>query len=107
MGIDYNAVGGIGVRFNEELQMKAIELEYFTEEEWDEGCKFSCVESLDFYYMEASSYDDPPEFYFLVKGDNLKEIVENSTEFLNKINSTFIVDYKQEDLKLICELDIY
>ena len=28
MGVDYNAVGGIGVEFNDDLQYKAIELEY-------------------------------------------------------------------------------
>ena len=55
MGVDYNAVGGIGVEFNDDLQYKAIELEYFTEEEWDED-PTGCVESLNIPYESAGGW---------------------------------------------------
>jgi hypothetical protein len=107
MGVDYNAVGGIGIRFNEDLQMKAIELEYFTEEEWDEGM-YSCVESLGIMYHTAgNSYYSEYDFYFLVNGKNLKEVIDNSLPFLDKINKKFNVEYTQEDLEVISELHIW
>lgn len=108
MGVDYNAVGGIGIRFNEELQMKAIELEYFTEEEWDED-PCGCVESLDIDYEQAGSgnYGGEDYYYFIVDGKNLKEVNENKESFLNMINSKFIVDYKEEDLVVISELHVW
>lgn len=54
MGVDYNAVGGIGVEFNDDLQYKAIELEYFTEEEWDED-PYACMEYLGITYEKAGN----------------------------------------------------
>ncbi len=107
MGVDYNAVGGIGIRFNEDLQMKAIELEYFTGEEWDEDM-YSCVDYLDIPYKVAGdTYNAEYDFYFLVEGNNLKEIVENSESFLQELNKKFNVEYTQEDLEVISELRIW
>ena len=107
MSVDYSAVGGIGIRFNENLQMKAIELEYFTEEEWDEDM-YSCVESLGImYHTSGNSYNSEYDFYFLVNGKNLKEVMANSLSFLDKINKKFIVEYTQEDLEVISELRIW
>lgn len=108
MGVDYNAVGGIGVEFNDDLQYKAIELEYFTEEEWDED-PTGCVESLKISYESAGdgSYGGTDYWYFIVDGNNLKEVNNNKESFLNMINSKFNVEYTEEDLKVISELHVW
>lgn len=108
MGVDYNAVGGIGVEFNNKLRRKAIELGYFTEEEWiEDPC--SCVESLEIMYEQAGDgcYGGEDYWYFLVDGINLTQINKNKESFLNMINSKFNVEYKEEDLKVISEIHIW
>lgn len=107
MGVDYNAVGGIGVEFNNKLQRKAIELGYFTEEEWNED-PYSCVESLKIRYAPAGDdYGGDAYWYFLVEGSNLTQINKNKEAFLNTINNKFNVEYKEEDLKVISEIHIW
>ena len=108
MGVDYDAVGGIGVEFNDDLQYKAIELGYFTEEEWD-GDPYSCVESLGISFEEAGdgNYGGTDYWYLIVNGDNLKEVNSNKEAFLNTINSKFNVEYTEEDLKVISELHVW
>lgn len=108
MGVDYNAVGGIGIEFTDKLQYKAIELGYFTEDEWDED-PYSCLESLSIPYEQAGDgcYGGTDYWYFIVNGGNLKEVNNNKELFLELINSKFNVTYTEEDLKVISELHVW
>lgn len=108
MGVDYDAVGGVGICFSKELKQKAIELEYFTEDEWDED-NYGCVEHLDIPYEVAGdgSYGGKDYFYFTVDGNNLKEVNNNKEKFLSMINSKFNVEYKEDDIVVISELHIW
>lgn len=107
MGIDYNGVGGIGIRLNDEMIEKVIEKNMFTEEDWDDDM-YGCVDSLGISYSVAGdSYNSEYEFYYLVKGENLEDINKNKEQFLHEINSKFNTSYTEKDLKVISELHIW
>lgn len=107
MGVDYNGVGGIGIRLNEGMVLKAIEREYFTEEDWEED-PIASVEVFGILYAQAgSAYSGKEWFYLFVDGDNLEEVNANREDFLNKINNIFDLNYTEKDLKVISDLYIW
>ena len=104
MGIDHNGVGGIGIELTEEIRNKLIENKLFTQDEWDED-KYGCLEEINLIYSVAGdgSYGGKDIYYLLVKGDNLKEILENEEVFRNHLK-TFGIQLTQGDLSVISDL---
>ncbi|QDB74096.1 hypothetical protein [Aeromonas phage 4L372D] len=107
MGVDYNGVGGIGVRLSPEMVKTAIEKNMFTEEDWEED-PIASVEVFQILYAQAgSAYSGKEWFYLFVDGNNLEEINNNSKDFLDKVNKMFDLKYTEKDLKVISDLYIW
>lgn len=107
MGVDYNGVGGIGIRLKSEMVNTAIEKSMFTEEDWEED-PIASVEVFGILYAQAgSAYSGKEWFYLFVDGNNLEEVNANSKDFLNKINNIFDLNCTEKDLKVISDLYIW
>lgn len=107
MGVDYNGVGGIGVRLKAEMVQTAINKNLFTEEDWEED-SIASVEVFGVPYAQAgSAYSGKEWFYLFVDGNNLEEVNSNSKSFLDKINELFDLNYTEKDLEVISDLYIW
>ena len=106
MGVDYSGVGGIGIEISEE--MKDILLDKHTSENEDDEVYFSEVlDDLGIEYQEAGSggYGGEARYYFLVKGNKLSEVQENTPAFIESLKDVGIkIDVK--DLRVVSDLYI-
>lgn len=108
MGISYDGIGGIGIEVTEEIVAKFISSGYFTEDEWDEDyyeCLETIGEKLNISYSTAGNFYNGIEdlvHYLLVDGENLKEVVENSKTFIEKLK-TVGLDLTEKDLLVISD----
>jgi len=85
MGIDYSAIGGIGIEFTDEMAESAVEKGLFTEEDWEEAPD-ECVDCLNIEYGEAGYLlAEQGTFYLLVEGRTLDEVNSNVPEFIAKL----------------------
>lgn len=108
MGVDYNAVGGIGIEVSNELVAEAIALELFTAESWSEDPQ-SCLESLGIPYEVAGDgcYGGDDRFYFIIGAYTYRDVNNNKDSFLHIINSTFKTKYTDDDLVVISDLHVW
>lgn len=108
MGVDYNAVGGIGIQVSDELVAEAIALELFTAEDWSEDPQ-GCLESLDIPYEVAGDgcYGGDDRFYFTINAYKYKDVNNSKDNFLHVINSTFKTNYTDADLIVISDLHVW
>lgn len=108
MGVDYDGVGGIGIKLTDEMIEYAIDKGVFTEEEWDDDpCE--CLFDLDCvnFASAGNSYAGEHEFYLSVPGLTLKDINTNAFSFVEKVKEYFGVDITVDDLKVISDIYIY
>lgn len=106
MGVDYNGVGGIGVKLEDEMIEKLIASGLFSGEEWEED-EQECVEKIRIGYSEAGNcYSGNTWFYLLVEGETLPEINANKLEFIGRLSDIGIT-IADEDLKVISDLHIW
>jgi hypothetical protein len=101
MSIDYEGVGGIGIKLTDDLIEKLIEKNIFTKDEWEEDAR-ECLERLNIYYKQAGNvFTEIYYWYLMVDGDNLKEINENVDQFIIDIKNKIGIDLTLSDLKVI------
>ena len=113
MGISYSGVGGIGIELTEELIEKFISKGYFTEDEWDDDY-YECLETinqkLDIENSSAGNFysddNDDLRHYLFVDGENLKEILENYSSFIEKLK-TVDIELSIEDLELVSDFSVF
>lgn len=105
MGIDYDAVGGVGIS-EDRFVNRFIELGKFTEEEWDDN-RESCLDEIGIgYRCSGDSYADEREYHLMVPGKNLQELVENAPVFISKLKELGI-DLAFSDLLVIEEPHVW
>ncbi len=105
MGVDYDAVGGIGVEVTE-VVWKFIESGLFTQEDWDYDVE-ECLDKVGIAYENGGNhYSGDTTYYYLVEGSNLTEVKANSVTFLNKLNE-YGLELTEADLKVISEICIW
>jgi hypothetical protein len=101
MSIDYEGVGGIGIKLTDDLIKKLIEKNIFTKDEWKEDA-YECLERLNIYYQQAGNvFIGIYDWYLMVDGYNLKEINENVDQFIIDIKNKIGIDLTLSDLKVI------
>ena len=109
MGVDYEGVGGIGIKVTEEMVETMIAKGIFSREdhETDSWCVIDGIcKKYNMLYCEAGCcYSGDTYKYLFVKGDNLKEINKNKDEFKKSLKTLFGKKFKDSDLKVI--EDIY
>lgn len=106
MGVDYKAIGGIGIEVDDKILALFIENEAFSEKDWDEYGS-ECLEEIGVEYAEAGScYSGVTTNYIFVKGNTLGEIQENSAGFIEIVNR-FGGGITENDLVLISALYVY
>lgn len=109
MGISYDGVGGIGIELTEEIIQKLIAANIFTEEEWEDDY-YTCLDTIGdtwgvLFGTGGSHYSGDLNHYIFVDGSNLKEIMENYPNFLEKLKNVG-VELSIEDLKLISDYSV-
>lgn len=107
MGVDYNAVGGIGIEFTPDLRQQVEDFGFFTEKEWEEDYD-KCLSKIGLPYNLGGdgSYGGEDYYFFLVKGKTLIEVLANSPDFIDVLSKVGI-SITMEDLRVISELYIY
>ena len=109
MGIDTDGVGGIGIELTEEVIQKFISNGYFTEEEW-ENEYYECLETIGrkfdvSFYTAGNHYTGYFRHYLLVNGQNLKEIIDDSQNFIETFKKIGL-ELTLEDLLVISDYSI-
>ena len=103
MGIDYDGVGGIGIKVTDEIVETLIENKAFTEEEWEED-PYECCEDLDVEYAIAGNLmHDSGDMYLLVEGNTLDDINLNKDKFIEALDKVG-VKITSKDLLVISEM---
>jgi hypothetical protein len=105
MGVDYNGVGGIGLEVTNEIKKKLV-----VANDGDFcGCMDTLLDDLEFEYREAGDGNYSGEentYYIMVEGENLREIIENSEPFIERLsNMGIIVTF--DNLKVIEDLRVW
>ena len=107
MGVDYSAVGGVGI--GEDRFLKPfIAAGKFTEEEYAEG-KSDCMERCGFLFSEAGNFygeADERECFLLVPGKNLQELWDNAPAFIDSLKP-FGIELSISDLRVLEEAIIW
>lgn len=106
MGVAYQAIGGIGIEITDEMINKMIDLGMFAKTEWNEDPD-GCLSEIGLLCANAGSYYSGNVYwYWLVAGDTLTEVNDNSNDFLHKLNQ---IGFKKNvsDLKVIQDLLIF
>jgi hypothetical protein len=81
MGVDYSAVGGIGIRVNKYIN-KIIESGAFTQEEWNEDCEY-CLDSISIKYrIYGNTLSSKCHYAWMVTGKNLEEVISSAAPFI-------------------------
>lgn len=108
MGVDYEGIGGIGIKVNDELVAKIIDLGFFTGEDWSKDPQ-GCMSSLNIPYATAGagSYGGEDRFYFTISAYTYKQVNENKDDFLHIINSTLQTEFTEDDLIVISDLYVW
>lgn len=100
--MEYEAVGGIGVKVTSDMVHQLINNDVFTEGQYKEN-PYECIEALKIpYNVTGSAYSGDNVFYLMVDGGNLEEVNENSGVFIDNLRS-YGIDLKVSDLMVICE----
>ena len=107
MGVDYSAVGGVGIGEDKFLK-PFIAAGKFTEEEYKEG-KSNCMERCGFLFSEAGNFygdSDERECFLLVPGKNLQELWDNAPAFIESLKP-FGIEIALTDLMVLEEAIIW
>ena len=106
MGVDYDGVGGIGVKVSDQMIWSLLATDAFSEEDWEEDPDY-CLDSLVVPYQTAGSCYNGEDltYYLLIEGSTLKDINENAPKFLDKLKSMGI-ESSPEDLIVISDIFI-
>jgi len=99
-------IGGVGIKFTDDMLRHLFEDEVFTAKEWiaDPG---KCLNKLKVNYVIAGNLCKGSFYYYLfVDGYSLLEINNNVDEFINKL-SKFGIMKDIEDLDIISDLRIW
>jgi hypothetical protein len=108
MGIDYSAVGGIGVQLTKERIQKLIGANVFSQKEWEADYGL-CLKKLKFPYSLAGdgSYTGEEHRYYLhIPGHNLNEINDNKEEFCKQFQDWNIL-LEDEDLAVLSDIYVF
>lgn len=100
MGVDYDGIGGIGVKITDEIVNDLIK----------SGCiKESgdlCLDNIGISYKTAGcTYSGDCRYYWIVKGENLYEVNTNSQIFIEKLKKIGI-EVTTKDLIVIEDICI-
>ena len=116
MGVDYEAVGGVGIAITEDMIQYAIKQGVITQDEW-EGCSwYDCVENiskkyttLDFQEGGDSAYSgNTPDIYVVINGcGTLGEANLGASKFCEHLEAVFGVVKKPEDLQIILDYIVW
>ena len=103
MGIDYEGVGGIGIKLTKEIVKAAIKNDLFTQEDWDE-CEYDCLEKFGMNFsLAGNSFSGNEEWYLFVPGDTLRAINNNAPRFVFKLQEV-VPGLNVGDLRVISEM---
>ncbi len=106
MGVDYDAISGIGIEITEEMEKLIIKDSEWTEAEWEED-RGDCMEAYRIKITQAGScYSGYFRYYMIVGGGNIKEINNNSFSFIKDLKDIGI-NISQIDLKLISDILVW
>ena len=101
MGVDYDAVGGVGIYVEDYLD-KFISAGVFTEEEWEDD-PYECVEKLGVGFSTyGNAYSGEEGYALLVDGNNLDEVNRNVEAFILKLKP-YDIHLQYSDIKVISE----
>ena len=102
MGVDHSSVGGIGIKFTEDMKQTMIDESLFTEDEWDDSSE-ECMEEIGIPYNQAgNSYSGNIEYYFIVNGETLEDVNNNADGFVSKFKK-YGINLSVNELKVISE----
>ena len=107
MRLDYDGVGGVGIRVTNDHIQTMIDKGLFSREEFEED-QSNCMDSLGIPYSCAGSFyqENASYFYFLVKGEILDDVIENKHEFIKSL-SYIGINITDSDLIIISDLMIW
>jgi|GEM_PF-6478644 len=106
MGVDYNGVGGIGIKVTDDIICELIENGTFIEEDWDDDPD-ECLNDIGLAYASAGNcYSGDTYYYWFVSGKNLDEINANANGFIKKLDDLGI-RVTTKDLMVIEDLHVY
>lgn len=103
MGVEYDAIGGIGIEVSDELIQSAIDNGLFTIEDYQID-SYECLEKFGESIGEAGScWTGETEFYLFVKGYTLGDINKNAPAFVKRLGD-FGTVVEVDDLQLVYEV---
>lgn len=107
MGVDYDAVCGIGVEITTEIVERMIWDKKFTQADWDDSCS-ACLDTVGIPYHTAGDgcYGGTDRYYWTVEGSNLQELNDNACAFINKV-SRYCGPLTLADLRLITDILVW
>ena len=115
MGVDYDAVGGVGIAITEDMIQYAIQQGVFTQDEWDDSW-YDCAENisekydtLDFQEGGDSAYSgNTPDIYVVINDcELLGEINISAPQFCEQIKKVFGVVKKPDELRVILDYIVW
>jgi hypothetical protein len=106
MSIGYNAVGGIGIKVTSEIIQALINKDVFTQSDYDEYGN-ECLEGLGLKFeVSGNMYTDEIQYYFILEGNDLEELIANYVPFRKKFNELTDITLNPQDFKIFSELYI-
>lgn len=109
MGVDYDAIGGIGIIVRDEMVDILIRAGRFGEDEWDND-PYECMEDLGIPFVKAGNgfVGGKDRFYWIMNEGRLPDIISNASIFLRKINLlSDEFNFGLGDLQVIEDLYVY
>lgn len=103
MGVDYEGIGGIGIRLTDDMVDQAVDKGFFDHDEWDD-CNNECLDKLGILYVGAGcALSGEVHYYFMVDGETYKELKDNIPKFVDEYNKIF-KEISEDDLQVISDI---
>lgn len=107
MGVDYDGVGGVGIRMTEAVIDKFISAGLFTEDEWHDDPE-GCCETVKLPYATyGSAYSGQETRVLLVDGKTFGDIKRNAPAFVERLKALGLDALTEDDLEVIAEGHIW
>ena len=103
MSVDYDGVGGIGLRLTEVVIGKLVKHGLFTKAEFEDD-KYNCLEKIGLPFSAyGNAFSGDTGYVLLVDGSKFSDIYENAPAFIERLAEIGIV-MEADDLEVINEI---
>jgi len=107
MGVDYEGIGGVGLKITQKEIDAFIKAGIFTDEEWDQD-ENECIEKVGMLFSMSGDLFSGTNinFYLLVPGDTLPEVNGNVPKFIQDLADKGVI-ITENDIVVMSDILIF